>query len=480
MRKLIKTCANMKTSTKALVWMLFGIVVMWVFFAAVWHAGWSNAVWSFDVDFSTFGKQLILYGNDPEQTAEDFLFIGMYISLMFLTYGLLRKKEKSTEKEVSFASRIQQAAKMDAVGKLAGGVAHDFNNLLTVINGYSELMLANEKEGSKSYNMIKEIKGAGKRAAKLTEQLLTFSRKQIIKPEIMDLNNSVKNIKKMITRLIGEDIELHTDLSEDLGKINADSGQIDQIIMNLAVNSRDAMPNGGTLKIKTSNVKCNGNSFHSEIAPGDYIRLCVKDTGEGMNEETQKQIFEPFFTTKKEGKGTGLGLATIYGIVKQNNGYVFVDSALGKGTTFCVYLPKVEGDVKEIKDDVAVEYKDYDKTVLIVEDEDIVKDLAQIMLEESGYNVLTAANGLEALGCFMTHEGSIDIVITDVLMPKMNGKELADAVKKINPDAKILFMSGHAENTIARFGVLDKDIDFIAKPFTKKSLNNKIGAILAA
>jgi CheY-like chemotaxis protein len=346
---------------------------------------------------------------------------------------------------------------MEAIGTLAGGVAHDFNNLLTVIIGNAQLALMDVIKDQSLRKEIGEIKKAGDRAASLTRQLLAFSRKQLIRPEVMDINEVIDETEKMLKRLIGEDIEFQTVLEPELWKVHADPGQIDQVIMNLAVNARDVMPQGGKLTIETANVDLDENYLREhgiEETPGPYVILAVSNTGSGMDKETQEHIFEPFFTTKGVGKGTGLGLSTVYGIVKQNNGFAWVYSEPGQGSTFKVYLPKAEGDAdSEEKQRLPVIELGGSETVLIVEDDEGLRKFAQEVLQQHGYKVLDAENGEDALRVSQAHEGPIHLMITDVVMPKMGGKEAAERLQPFYPRMKVIYMSGYTDNAIVHHGV---------------------------
>ena len=370
---------------------------------------------------------------------------------------------------------------MEAIGRLAGGVAHDFNNLLTIINGYSEIILEGLSSDDPWQAELKEIKAAGVRAASLTRQLLTFSRKQVIEPTVLDLNIIVTNLEKMLRRLIGEDVELVTVLDENLGKVNADPGQVEQIIMNLAINARDAIVDVGQLTIETSNVYLDGTyaGTHLEAIPGQYVMLAVSDNGVGMTEEIKNKIFEPFFTTKEMGKGTGLGLATVFGIVKQSGGNIYVYSEPGQGTTFKIYLPQVEEDVSRIeaRPDLSIPVA-RSETVLLVEDDDKVRAFASESLRGCGYKVLEASDGGEALLICEQYSGPIHILLTDVVMPRMSGRELAEKLEGLRPETKVLYMSGYTDDTIARHGVLDEGVNFVSKPFSQDTLAAKVRQVL--
>jgi len=375
-------------------------------------------------------------------------------------------------------AQLRQAQKMEAIGTLAGGVAHDFNNILTTIIGNAHIALMDVIKDESLRERIEEIKKAGHRAALLTRQLLAFSRKQVIKPEVLDLNEVINETEKMLKHMIGEDIEFQTILKPELWKVHMDSGQIDQIIINIAVNARDAMPQGGKLTIETTNVDLDKAYFRdhgAEGKPGPYVMLAISDTGSGMDKETREHIFEPFFTTKEIGKGTGLGLSTVYGIAKQNNGFIWVYSELGKGTTFKIYLPKVkEGAELEKKERIPVGDLNGSETVFIVEDDDRVRNLARKILERYGYSVLEAENGEDALRVSKEHDGSIHLMITDVVMPKMSGRETAERFKPLYPQMKVIYMSGYTDNAIVHHGVLAPGLNFLEKPFTPEGLARKV------
>ena len=386
------------------------------------------------------------------------------------------------ERERKHEEQLRQSQKMEAVGRLAGGVAHDFNNLLTAILGYSQLMQARLDQSSPLHREGEEIQKAGQRAASLTRQLLAFSRKQVLQPKVLDLNTVVTDIDKMLARLIGEDIEMIAFPDPKLGRVKADPGQIEQVIMNLAINARDAMPQGGKLIIQTSNVSLE-DSYTSKrslnLKPGPYVMLAVTDTGYGIDQKILPHIFEPFFTTKEQGKGTGLGLSTVYGIVNQSGGDIWVETDTGRGTTFKIYLPRVDNPAEEQQ---ASEQREslfsVSETVLLVEDEDVVRNLVREILKMNGYNVLQAANGREALPICEQHVGPIHLMLTDVVMPQMGGRELAERVASLRPEMKVLFMSGYTDDAIVHYGVLDSGVAFIQKPFTPDSLARKVRDML--
>jgi CheY-like chemotaxis protein len=371
---------------------------------------------------------------------------------------------------------------MEAIGHLAGGIAHDFNNLLTVITGYSDLVLSNLDQNHPFYPDVLEIKNASEKAESLTRQLLAFSRKQVLQPKVLDLNTLVSNMNKMLRRLIGENIELTTILTEDLGKIKIDPGQIEQVIINLAVNARDAMSNGGKLTIETANVELDEEYAltHIAVIPGRYVMLSVSDTGIGMSPEIREHIFEPFFTTKENGKGTGLGLSTVYGIVKQSGGNIWVYSEPGRGTTLKIYLPRIEETVKSIGPmDASQKSLEGSETILLVEDEEVVRTLACTILQKNGYTVLEAANGEEALRLAQgqnTHP--IHLMVTDVIMPGISGPELAKQLTPLHLEMKVLFMSGYTDNAVIHHDILEPGMPYLQKPFTPDGLARKVRKVL--
>ncbi len=374
-----------------------------------------------------------------------------------------------------------QMQKMEAIGKLAGGIAHDFNNLLTVINGFSEILLNRLHQEDPIRKEIGEIRKAGERANSLTSQLLAFSRRQLIKPKRININTCVQDIEKMLRRIIGEDIELETILDPDLANIKADKSQIDQVIMNLAINARDAINDVGKLTIETNNVVIDEEYVknHISMKPGRYVMLAISDNGCGMDRETLSKIFEPFFTTKEAGKGTGLGLSTVYGIIKQNNGYIWVYSEPGQGTTFKIYFPRVDEPVEkdnEIK--VPTGSLKGDEVILVVEDDYSVRKLTVEFLSKFGYSLLEAENGKEALTLLQKKSIYVDLIITDVIMPKMSGRELEKRIAKSHPKTKILFVSGYTDNAIAHHGVLEEGVNFLSKPFRPLELAQKVRMIL--
>ena len=376
--------------------------------------------------------------------------------------------------------QFRQAQKMEAVGRLAGGVAHDFNNLLMVINGYTEVLLEQLEPASEMHQKVQSIQQAADRAATLTRQLLAFSRKQVLELKVVDVNAVIGDMERLLRPLIGENIELLTRLSTEAGRTRADAGQLEQVIMNLVVNAKDSMPEGGKITIQSSNVTVRPNlGEHRFIQPGRYSVISVADTGQGMDKETQSRIFEPFFTTKEKGKGTGLGLSTVYGIVKQSNGYVFAESQIGAGTTFYVYLPRVEETVEELGQVTTQESeKGGCETVLLVEDEESVRELVRVTLISRGYKVLEAENGESGLRIAEATKGPIDILVTDVVMPGMGGRELAKRLVALRPGTSVLYLSGYTEDAIVTQGALSPGTAFLQKPFTLQNLAKKVREVL--
>jgi signal transduction histidine kinase len=377
---------------------------------------------------------------------------------------------------------LRHSQKMEAVGRLAGGVAHDFNNLLTAIIGYAELIATRTTSNTLAKQNAELIRKAGEQAAALTRQLLAFSRKQILQPKVIDLNELVVEMEKLLRRVIGERFDLQSQPDAEIGRVKADPSQIEQVVLNLGVNARDAMPRGGKLIIRTQNVRLDraeAAQLSASLRPGDYVMLSVTDTGAGMDEETMSHIFEPFFTTKGPGKGTGLGLATVYGIVRQTGGGISVESEPGKGSIFRIYLPQVSAPVDFTKSLPApVEKSDNFETVLVVEDEDIVRELVCEVLEEQGYNVICAPDGVEALKVAGQFDGMIHLLVTDVIMPHMNGHELAVKLSALRPDMKVLYVSGYSDNDIGDHGVLDPRYELLQKPFTPQTLARKIRDVI--
>jgi len=393
----------------------------------------------------------------------------------------LTQQKRAEEALYESEEKLRQSQKMESIGRLAGGIAHDFNNLLTAIIGYSELSLAELREGDPLRNNILEVSRAGERAAALTHQLLAFSRRQVLQPRVIDLNSVVFDMNRMLRRLLGEDIVLITQLDSSLGKVKADPGQIEQVIVNLAVNARDAMLQGGKLTVETANIELSEQDVQNNPnqKPGPYVIIAVSDNGTGIDETIIEKIFEPFFTTKEMGKGTGLGLSTVYGIVTQSEGHIQVQSELNKGTTFKIYLPRVDGEVEPAAEIVEAQsqYRGTE-TILLVEDDEIVRRMAQMILERNGYRVLVATNGGEALLICEQYEKSIDLLLTDVVMPRMSGRVLAERLFSLRPEMSVLYMSGYTEDAIVHHGILSEGTNFIEKPFTPDALARKTRLLL--
>ena len=394
---------------------------------------------------------------------------------------ITERKRGEAERE-KLEEQLRMSQKMEAIGSLAGGVAHDFNNLLSVILSYTGFAMEGVRDGDPLKDDLLEVKKAGERAAALTRQLLAFSRKQVLQPVALSLNQSAIGVEKMLQRILGEDIDLVQTLAPDLGLTLADPGQIEQVLMNLVVNARDAMPEGGKLTIETSNVEIDEEyaARHVAVKPGSYVQLAVSDTGCGMDEQTRTHIFEPFFTTKEKGKGTGLGLSTVYGIVKQSGGNIWVYSELGQGTTFKVYLPRdfSATAATDIKPSTVTKRATGTETILVVEDEEALRKVALRTLGAAGYKVLTASDGDDALLKSTQHAGDIHLLLTDVVMPRMSGRVLAQNLLRARPAIKVLYMSGYTDNAIVHHGVLDAGTQFLAKPFTSAALMEKVREVL--
>ncbi len=392
-------------------------------------------------------------------------------------------QQKSIEEELRMRDQqLQQAQKMEAIGQLAGGVAHDFNNLLTIILGYSSILAGDDEVPLPDRKeMVGEIHQAAQRAANLTGQLLAFSRKQILAPRIINLNEILRGIEKMLRRLIGEHISIHTKLAHDLDPISADAGQIEQIVMNLVINARDAMPQGGELSVETASAELDESyaQAHANVKPGRYVMLAISDSGHGMDAATRDRIFEPFFTTKAPGKGTGLGLATVYGIVVQSGGHVWVYSEPGQGTTFKIYFPvaSAASAAQRGAGPSAIPLRG-SETILLVEDDDAVRGMAQSVLEMYGYKVLEAREPASAVKVCRAYPGRIDALLTDMVMPQLNGKRLSELLLPERPEMRVLFMSGYTDDAIVRQGVLEPGIHFLQKPFTPVALAAKLRSVL--
>ncbi len=392
----------------------------------------------------------------------------------------ITERKQAEEEKAFLQEQLRQSQKMEAIGRLAGGIAHDFNNLLTIIKGYSTLSMLELKEGDPLKGNIQEIQKATDRAANLTRQLLAFSRRQAMEMKVLDLNAILRDMDKMLRRVIGEDIALVTHFAEDLGRTKTDPGQMEQVIMNLVVNARDAMPDGGKLTIETANVELDEIYVRAHIAvkPGRYLVLSVSDTGVGMTREVQERLFEPFFTTKETGKGTGLGLSTVYGIVKQSGGNIWVYSEPGRGTTLKIYLPRVDESIEVFKEKSIEALPGRGETILVVEDEEEVRKLAARILQIHGYKVLEAPQGGDALLICERHKNPIHLMLTDVVMPGMSGHQLAKRLKSLQPEMKVLYMSGYTDNAIVQHGVLGEGVNYIQKPFTLDALARKVREVL--
>lgn len=395
-----------------------------------------------------------------------------------------KEREVALEALHNTEKQLVQSQKLEAVGRLAGGISHDFNNLLTVILGYTDISKRSLKEGDPLLRNLEEISKASERASSLTRQLLAFSRKQVMQPKVFDVNTVVSDLRKMLRRMIGEDVELRVSLEPELGNIKADPVQLEQVIMNLVVNARDAMPKGGKLSIETSNVYLDESYAreHVSIVPGEYVMLAISDTGCGMNEETRQQIFEPFFTTKEPGKGTGLGLSMVYGIVRQSGGNIWVYSEEGTGTTFKIYFPRVTAEAQEYKrTNGCAEVPTGSETILLVEDAALVRTLARQVLETAGYCVLEAESAEAALKVCESINGTrIDLLLTDVVMPGMSGNDMSKILLAKQPDMPVLYMSGYTDDAIVQHGVLEPGINFLQKPFSPGALAMKVREVLDA
>lgn len=423
---------------------------------------------------------------------EVLILVSLFVfgSLVLAQQYVLERGNRSLQVRLQeINEQLEQSQKMEAVGRLAGGVAHDFNNLLTAIMGHTRLLLDRLPQDGDDRREVERIDKVSRRAATLTKQLLAFSRRQVLRPEIVDLNSVVSGIREMIQRMIGEDIELVCALDPDLGSIRADRGQLEQVILNLCVNSRDAMPEGGRLTIQThtQHLPVEGSEDAAGLPTGAHVALVVRDTGQGMSDETRERVFEPFFTTKELGKGTGLGLSTVYGIVRQSEAHIRIESELGLGTTVWVYFPwrgeavkTIAPSSEEVGTEQVIEMPIGEKTVLLVEDEEVVRDLAREILCVNGYQVVTANHGQEALRAYDAHPGRIDLLLTDVVMPVMGGRELARCLTERQEDLRVLFVSGYSGEVAFHDGLLETGASFLAKPFTPDELTKKVRAVLTA
>lgn len=443
------------------------------------RADFTNGIWPQVLSGTIWRGELQGLKKDNSITFDDTTISPIYDQDGEVINYIVFRKDISEKKNLE--EQFRQSQKMEAIGRLAGGVAHDFNNLLTVIIGYSELILGQIAKEDTLYNKIVQIDKAGRRAEGLTRQLLAFSRKQMLQPKTISLNTMIAEMERMLKRLIGEHIELQTILNDDLNHIKGDPGQLEQVVMNLCINARDAMPDGGSLTVATENLFITEaiQTTTGELPPGDYVKLSISDSGLGMDEAVIAQIFEPFFTTKEKGKGTGLGLSTVYGIIIQSKGAIDVFSEEGRGTTFTIYFPRSHKK-DETDADLSLDVNNLkgSETVFVVEDEDALRSLTVETLSGAGYRVITAIDGEEALSACLEFNGEIHLLLTDVVMPKMNGRRLAEEVTKIHPETRILFMSGYTDDDIFNHDVLEGDSDFISKPFKPSALLHKIRLVL--
>jgi two-component system, cell cycle sensor histidine kinase and response regulator CckA len=397
-----------------------------------------------------------------------------------LTGGQMLATVRDITERRDLEKQLHQSQKMEAVGRLAGGVAHDFNNMLTAIFGYTDLMGEDLPPGSPMREDVAEVRKAAQRAAALTRQLLAFSRQQVLEPVVLNANDLIEEFDKMLRRLIGEDVELRLSLARELGNVRADPGQLQQVLMNLVVNARDAMPTGGRLVIETANADLSDEYVerHQPVVPGPYVMVAVTDTGVGMSPATKARIFEPFFTTKEKGKGTGLGLSTVYGIVKQSGGYVWVYSEPGSGSTFKVYLPRVDAPAQAPSTPREAKTLAGTETILLAEDDEILRRLTKGLLEKSGYRVLEAEHATSALAAARAHQGTIHLLLADVVMPGASGRDLARQLAEFRPDTKVLYVSGYTDEAIVHHGMLEPGLNFLPKPFTPAALARKVREVL--
>jgi two-component system, cell cycle sensor histidine kinase and response regulator CckA len=443
------------------------------FYRSLWETIGTGAVWR---------GRLINRKKDGSLLHEDATISSVRVAGVITSYVAVKRDVTAT---IALQAQFLQSQKMEAVGRLAGGVAHDFNNALSVILSYTELICGDLKRDEPLRADIEEIRTSALRAAELTSQLLAFSRHQVLQPQVLSLNESLAGMETMLGRLLGADIEITILPERALWNVKADPGQVEQILMNLAINARDAMSQGGKLTVETKNVELNQGyaGTHHDVQPGSYVELAVTDTGCGMDEETVSRVFEPFFTTKATGKGTGLGLATVFGIVKQSGGHIFVYSEPGVGTTFKVYFPKIGSELAHKRRSLRPEAPDQERgsaTILLVEDEDQLRIVARNILRRQGYVVLDAPNGGEALLICEQHKANIDVLLTDVVLPRMSGRQLAERLAPIRPAMKVLYMSGYTNDAILQHGIIESGVAFLQKPFTPTSLTRKVREVLTA
>ena len=451
--------------------------------AAVAHYGYSREEFLNMTVADTWAGPGAPSSGQWRQRLKDGRIIDVEVASQSISYGgraaVLSVLQDITQRN-QLEEHLRQAAKMEAVGMLAGGIAHDFNNLLTIINGYSQILLSALDPGDPNHTAVEQIMKAGERAAALTRQLLAFSRRQVMQPKVLNLNQLLSGLESMLRRLIGEDIDLRLAPAHDLGHVSADPGQIEQVVMNLVVNARDAMPRGGILTIDTQNVELDESyiSTHATMKAGPYIALVVSDNGSGMDAATRARLFEPFFTTKGLGKGTGLGLTTVLGIAKQSGGGVEVYSEPGKGTSVKVYLPRIDQPAAAESEAPLARAVRGSETILLVEDEELVRSLVRETLQREGYQVLDAPNAEEAARTCASYDGPIHLLITDVVMPKESGRELAERLTPRRAEMKVLFMSGYADQAAVNGGLVSSKSSFLQKPFTPAALSRAVREIL--